>query len=355
MKKWLSEDVEVNLSTKSFMIILIVLGILIHVLVQNYIDLCCNTKENINTNYKIFLEIIKILSDTAISTGVLSLFLGITSIKSNLKECVIDTYKDLESHILSCDFNLSNYDNNTLNVLCKKIVVQQLNLNNFSYDKLDDTIYVLEKNLRDLIGLFYEYDEMDVMLIPDLRNNIIKKRVRMEYSIINYYKVENKIGFSIQYNKNKSLQKNDVNITHFQINGTVYDKEQIDTFTSVNPKEDSNGDTYYVFEFHKNLDHQCEKHVVYISLEYDLPIDDLTHSFKLPLPSKRMNHNFAVSGDDSSKWRLNTHAFTSWFNKNSPFEKEFRVIAHSPQSVEIKFNHWTLPGAGYVVSLSNEN
>lgn len=348
------KSIEVIISTRIFMFILTIVGVVLYVLVQMYISVCTNNKVIIPTFINISLNVIIILSGTFISTGVLSFFLGITSIKQNIQETVLDTYSTFSENILNCDFNIDNYNDELLENLKKKMVIKSLKNQNMDCSKLDNSVYSMEKNLVELVrGLYYEYHDMTTVLIPDLESKTIKKKITVEYNVVNINKIFNQIKFQIGFYKNSIMTEDQVKFTLFQINKVVFTTEDIETYKKMD-SIDINGDKYYIFTFEREL-HDCDEHTIRMEYEYDIPIEDLTHTFKIPLPCKKLNHNFIISGKDTDNWNLDVNAFTSWFHVSSPMEREFRVISQTKQNSEIKFSNWSLPGAGYVISLAKES
>lgn len=386
-QKGIGEKVNFIISKKYFTLFLVIIGAIGFVFSQNLIDnlnsQAINTSTStqvpqsvITTFYKIFLEIIKLLSGTCVSTGVLSLILRISSMKSDFKETVLDTYNKFAKEILVKNFNykeaieekykdilnsnfdLSNYDKSSLEVLHKKIIAQLLNnkSNNhkISYRDLDNSIYALESKIRDLsTGIFYEYHDMKTRILPDSKNKIFKKQIKSEFKVINNHRRENKIEYKFYFYKGTEPTLENFIITRFKINERTFEKEEIAEFLNLDQFDsEENSQFSHRITFYYPL-HDCKEHIIYLDYEYILPITDLTHSYKLPYPSKKLNHNIAIA-QELEQWELNVNGFSSWFHKGSDLKRELKVDQNTQTSAIIDFNYWTLPGAGYVVSYNRK-
>lgn len=343
-------------NTVSLSILLISLGILLYYFFySNLLDVSKALSQNIDestrlslTNKQIFYELGKLISGVLLSTGGLSLLLEISTIKKFIVGAISDFTK-------SAYFDLSNYNVDDLNSLQKRIVLAKNKHKSLTVNSINNSVYVLEEELNKLLmGLYYEYHDMTTIIIPDMTKSLFNKKVSIEYKIVNLFEIKNSIQFQISLIKGTSITtKGEFNVKKFQVNDTIFKKEEIESFTYLEEIKDETSNFSHKIIFKRDFD-ICKEHTIYIEYEYNIPIDDLTHSFKLPLPSKKINHSIILSGEEAPKWSLFVNGFASWFHHKSNFKREFQTTHSTPTNCDIRFNYWSLPGAGYVVSLKNK-
>ncbi|RCX20990.1 hypothetical protein DFR58_101194 [Anaerobacterium chartisolvens] len=348
--------IETIVSTKSFMIALVVIGTVFYILVQNYLDSSSANNISISTAYKIFLDIVRLFSGTFISTGLISLFLRITSMKKNTEDTVIQTYTNLSKSILTAGFDLSTYSNSILEKLQERIIIQKSGLK-ITSDLLNDSIYSLEKNLnRLLVGLYYDYHKCTYWITPDSQNGIFKKRVNLKYNIINNYELENvirlKLAFLNEGKKTDEEKKKNLKIYKFEINNV----DLLHEIPGLLKVEDITDKYHTVYDYRITLERKLQEgksHIIDIDYEYEVPITDSLQIYKILLPCKKFEHKIFIDGRDICSWDLCVNGFASLFYSGSELGNNFKVIEHTSHSAEITFDNWILPGAGYVVSLKN--
>lgn len=337
------------LDRKKFAWLLIGLGLLFYALstVSNALLLKIVTTDTFikivkNISILVF-DIIKLLSGVALSSGFLTLLLEI----STVKDVVLDVYNAFMRQVLKANFDLSTYSKETLDNLQKNILIQK-NDKKIDAQMLDDSVYVLEKNLNTLLlGLFYKNDDATYRIIPDEERQVFTKKVSISYTIFNYFKLKNnRIKFELNFDKNGSEDiTKKINVTKFVINNTDLTLAVSELIT---PQEIPDKNKYRVI-FEKPLQ-ECLKHDVKIEYEYEVPMTDFTQSFKLLLPCKRFCHKILLDGKDMKNWELTINGFASFFYAESEIEDQFKVLRPTTHNAEIQFNKWILPGAGYVVS-----
>lgn len=366
-KKSLIEKVEFILSTKGFMVFLFFGGLVGYFIVQNSLNMAVSASLENNTNainqvsvtlpskYKLFLEILKLIFSTAITTGALSLLLRISSMKNNISDIVVDTYNNYRKSVLNFDFELDGYDTSTLENLQRKIVLHISNNKVMDINKLDESVYCLEKNLINLtVNLFWEYHERNTIIIPNKSKGVFTKRISTEYKVINLFGLKNEVKFVLCLPEEINAMCSKPKVIHFQINNEDLSSE-IDKYIDIEDVKNSYYNIYpKKFIFRRELQ-QCKEHIVKIVCEYDVPITDLTHTYKLSKPCQKLNHSIILDGDEISEWDLDVNGFSSWFCDDSELKKNYNVKLPTSKNAVINFNHWTLPGAGYVVILKYNN
>lgn len=356
-KDWIS-TIQFAVTTKTFIVILIAGGLVGYILTQNSLNMSIAQSATtivpitLPSWYNVLLEILKLLSGTAITTGILSLFLRISSMKSNISDIVIDTYDDFKKSILKIDFDLNGYDNNTLDQLQKRIVLHKNQNKIMTIDSLNESIYALEENLSNLTnGLFWDYHERTTIITPDKKNNIFKFRQVTEYNVTNLYGLENKIEFSLSVLKGTNISEDNIKISHFQINNTDLSNE-VKNFQKIEEISESHYSPYsHMLKFKRDLQ-RCREHIVKYTYEYDVPMFDVSHTYRLSKPCKKLNHTILLGGTEASEWSLDVNAFTSWYYDTSELKKNYQVLSPISNSAQINFNYWSLPGAGYVIVLN---
>lgn len=339
-----------SVNTKYFMIGLIIVGVVVYILTQNLLNV-----QGISFEWKTSLEILKLLSGTAISTGILSLILRISSMKSAIADVVLKTYDEFKRDILKGDFVLDGYDDETLDNIHKKIVLHRSKDKVLDIGKLNNSVYALEKNLANLtLGLHWEHHSRTTVITPDKKNNIFKKRVETEYKVINLHELDNKVQFALSLIKGTKINDN-FKITVFKINNENL-SSQIDEFTEVINTNDGGGYIPYPIEvkFKKDLCKRKE-HTVKLVYEYIIPMNDLSQGYKLSKPCQKLNHTIILDGLEASEWELDTSAYTAWYCEDSELLKEFQISQPTSNHVKIDFNYWSLPGAGYMVTLRKKD
>jgi len=297
--------------------------------------------------YKWFLDIIKLLSSVVISSGFISLLLEISTIKN----LVLEVYHSL----LKADFDFTYYSNERLRKMRKDIILAEYAKDFLSSEQLNDSIYILEEPLNKLIkNKYQECHESTFWIIPNSYEKIFKKRVKSKYTVYNYFKSEDKIGLQFKVTKNinaTDLEKESwLIINSFMIESTNLTSEAKQYIKVEDIPKSENSPYTHIIKFSMPLQ-KYEKYTIQIEYEYDVPMFDIMQSFKLMWPCKTFRHKVYLQGKEASNWALSVNGFASFYYAGSELEDKFKVLPDTEHSVEIFFEGWTLPGAGYVVSL----
>ena len=91
---------------------------------------------------------------------------------------------------------------------------------------------------------------------------------------------------------------------------------------------------------------------MYFEFEYDVSINDLSQIFRLTHPCKSMTHQIYITNNINNKnnWEIHGTAFVSFYCRENN-NNGFHVKQNHSGNIEIQFNNWCIPGAGYVVYL----
>ena len=341
--------------------ILIIGGIVIYILSRIFMDVIPDVQpadSMVNKVLKyichVLFDVLKVLAGVAISSGVISLLLEI----STMKATVLDVNRSLMDNILNADFDLQNYSTDVLDRLHKNIVICK-NQNKISLEMLENSIYTVEPYINRLLtGLFHEYHLMTSWITPDEERSVFKKRIQCKYNVINYYELKNEIVLKLAFLQEKALEtdeekKKKLEITKFRINNMdlIEEVPELLFVENISGKYHSVYDYWVVFK--KNLQESSCQHVE-INYEYEVPITDLTQSYKIMKPCKNFRHKVYLDGGDFNRWQISVSGFASLFYSGSELESSFKVTEDTPHCAEVYFDNWILPGAGYVISLNRK-
>lgn len=288
-------------------------------------------------------QVANVLGTTLLATAVVSIVLEYSSIKSTVNAAI--------KNMLEGDINLDSFSDNSLNRFGKKVAIQRSKLD-IKEDDLDRSIYTLESQLLGLLdNTYYEYHNSTIYLNPDKDKNVIHKKVKMDYLIMNKYENENYIDheflvFNNPDDKNGDNWKENISINNFRINDTDLTNEAKSylRIEKIPPKEHK----YYQskISFYRKLQ-DCKKHKVKLEFEYDIPITDNIQAFKVVKPAKRLEHTFIMTNEENAeKLGFSANAFTSFYCSEG---EKFKIEAMNDTDVKIRFEDWIIPGAGYVV------
>lgn len=153
-------------------------------------------------------------------------------------------------------------------------------------------------------------------------------------------------------NENSQINyNNNFKLIQFRINGKDIPKESFEIEDI--PKQTYQN--YYDYKIKSNINlEKIKVNVVEIIYEYNVPIFDITQSYKITLPCKKLDHEFRINEDCGTreKWTLSASAFTTFFCNQKEYDSKYKVEQSTDDRVKIIFNDWALPGAGYVVTLN---
>lgn len=333
-------NIKMNFSSKTISIFLTVLG-LIMVLVTSF-----ETLKNSTGILKIIISVANSIGLTLISVGLVSILIEISTINSVVNKAI--------KTVLSDDVPLESYSDGFLGRLKNKISAQLINV---SINKLQKSVYVLEPELLNLTNsLYYEYHNLHCDVIPDESQHNFLKKCKIEYKIINENNFDNwvKLGLSL-YDIKPDMRDEDrlhnVKIKKFYVNETnLIDDPFIEK--TINPTHIDDLYEYdYTYVFKRQLQ-KCREHKVVLEYEYITTQKDLTQSWKLKYPCKKIEHTITIKGKND--WRLKANAFASFFHADSKLQNAFKVEQSIDKSAKVEFDNWTIPGAGYVISYNNK-
>jgi hypothetical protein len=351
--KSLWEKIEFILTAKWFAPIILLIGLVTYTLTQYVINPI--PIEKLSNGFKIFVDIVKLLSGTLISTGLISLFLRISTMRQNIETSVIKIYKEFMSKILLADFNLEGYDGNVLNNLKRRIVLHTSNNSTMDVNMLNSSVYSLEKTLVKFTkGLYLEYHERTTIITPNKAKNVFKKKVITKYKTVNLYGLANKIDIELSLLPGTDTSINNFKFSDFYINNTNLCSE-IDELTKFDNSSEANYNTYmYKVKFSRPLQ-KCKEHVIKLTFEYEVPMFDLTHTYRISTPCKKLNHNIILDGKEAQEWELIVSGFAPGINDDAEDGNNYQVSLLTSSNAQINFQDWTLPGEGYVVILKSKN
>lgn len=345
--KSLWERIEFAVSAKFFAPIILIIGVSFYILVQYIL----NTQLEMGNEFKMFLEVVKLLAGTLISTGLISLFLNISSVKQSMENTIIRTYREFMGNILKANFDLDGYDKEVLEKLKSRIVLHNSKNSVLDATMLENSIYSLEKMLVNFTkGLYIEYHERTTIITPDEGKQVFKKKVMTKYKVVNLFELPNKVEFEFSLMEGTDTSKENFYFSNFIINSTDLSKE-IDKCVSVETSSEANYNTYkYKVMFCRPLS-KCKEHIVKITFEYEVPMFDLTHTYRVSTPCKKLNHNIILDGKEASDWEIIVSGFAPGINDNIEEGKNYIVSLLTSSNAQVNFNDWILPGEGYVIIL----
>lgn len=295
-------------------------------------------------------KFISAVGTTLASAGMVSIFVEISTIKG----IVADALKN----VLRCEFPLESYSNDFLKTLTNNIAAQRLKVDE---EDVEHSIYnaMEERLLKAAEGLYYDYHNSTVYIYPTEKDGVFRKKVRLDYCIMNKYANPNKIFhqfslYKIKDNMSEQEKKNNFKVNEFFINDTNL-LDECEKYKRIDNIPNNENSTYqYNVCFERALQ-ACKKHRVKLEFEYNVPITDLTQVFKITLPCKRLKHTLIMEDEvGGSKWGLQASAFTSFFCSSDDKDSGFEVEHKNDKVTTINFDNWIIPGAGYVAYFSKK-
>lgn len=342
-KKQNKKILKVNMNLSTTTIIIIILGILC-VLVANIL-INAFPKAFLTKYYatKPILDFVNSIGSTLLSAGIVSILVEISTIKGLVSDAL--------NNVLEGDIPLDSYSNKVLKKINKQIAAKRGDVN---VEKINDSIYAVEPKLIDLLdGLYYNYYKMVYEITPDEEKGIFKKDVTLDYEVVNEYEKPNKVSHIIRlYNLDKNMsdeeKKKKFKIKSFIINETDLTNEA-ENYKEIISIKEKHSEYQYAVKFERELQH-CIHHKVHLEFEYAVPLNDTSQVFRLTYPSKTMSHEIYINNDSGNRWNIHGAAFVSFYckvNSNHGFHVEQKHGTH----LQISFNDWCIPGAGYVAYL----
>lgn len=330
-----------NLSTTT--IIIISLGILC-VLVANIL-LNAFSEEFLKKYYatKPILDFVNAIGSTLLSAGIVSILVEISTIKGLVSDAL--------DNVLEGDIPLDSYSNSKLEHINNLIAAKR---GDVDYNFIKNSIYSIEPKLIGILnGLYYEYYNANYIIIPDQKNGIFKKNVTLDYKIMNLFDMDNKVSHSIALydiipNMTEEMRKKKFKVSKFKINNTDLSTE-VDKYIKIVNVTEQDSSYQYIVKFERELQH-CKSHKIHIEFDYEVTISDISQIFRLSYPCKSTNHNIHIQNIKNSNgdWMIVGTAFTSfYYDKNN--DQGMHIKRPIDTNIQICFDDWCIPGAGYSV------
>lgn len=334
---------EVKMKLLTTTIIIIIFGFSCIILSDTLLNVFTN--EFLKKYYatKPILDIVNSIGNTLFSAGIVSILVEISTIKGLVSDAL--------NNVLQGNIPLESYSNDILSKINKRIAAKRGSVN---VEKIDDSIYSVEPHLIEMLdGLYYNFYNASYEITPNEANGTFTKYVTLDYEIINEYGKDNKISYDIRlYNINDKMTETEklqnFKVKNFIINDTDLSNE-VDKYKKILPINEKHSEYKYAIRFERELQH-CRSHKIHLVFEYDVPMKDISQIFRLTHPSKSMNHEIYINNDNGIKWSIYGTAFVSFYCKENN-NYGFHVNQKQKTNLQISFNNWCIPGAGYVVYL----
>ena len=335
-----NEEFTASIKISTLTQLMVIIG-LFGIILPNYIKI-----DNVNDWRNIILKIFETISSTLFSAGLVSVVVEISTINSIVDKALNKIFKG--------DVPLESYSNDRLEHINNLIAA---NRGNVQIDFIPNSIYSVEPQLIDILnGLYYEYYNATYILTPDEKNGVFKKNVTLDYEIKNLFDKDNKVCHKIALYDNVSEIQEErgkcFHVNSFKINNTDLSSEA-NKYIKILDNKDRNSSYDYIVQFERELQH-CKSHKIHIEFDYEVLMSDISQIFRLGYPCKSTQHSIYIindhnmSGNQQSKWSIVGTGFTSFYYNGSP-KKELRVKRPVDTNIEITFDDWCIPGAGYSV------
>ena len=315
---------------------------LVGLIVSNTVD--TNSLENQNF-ILFFVKILDVIASSLFSAGLVSVIVEISTIKNLVS--------DAFNKILTCNFPLDNFNNDTLCSLNKGIASK---LTGITTKKIGNTIYRYEDNLINAVNQkYYEYHNMTYHIVPDEDNSCFKIKMKIECKMVNPSLTDNMfvLGMKLYKPKDNLTMKEcleELDITRFVIN-----KKNIQIENNMINIEEVTHETeskYYDYKIKlvKDLGNVIDNKIV-IEFTYSVPIHDTCQSFKLSYPCKNLEHKVYINEDINTgeKWKIKCNAYSTFYYKQDDDLSNYKVEQNNDTDVIIRFKDWAFPGNGYCV------
>ncbi len=291
------------------------------------------------------------LGTTLVASAVVSLILEISNLKS--------FFSGVLGNVLGDDFPLEAYSEENLENFHMRLICHLCNLfynPKMTVEQLKNSLYLYEKTIRENVtSVYYEYHTTKYFFTPDESNGLFKVRAEITYKLINKYSKPNSIRFRLKTycldgKDGKEDYKNNFDLQEFSINDKPAPKDCVKVEDI--PKYTNKSYYDYKIKIEKKLDKEKEN-TIKLTYEYRMSMSDISQSYKVTLPCKRLEHEFKIFPDitTNKKWALQAVAFAPFFCKQGGYESNFKVKQATEDALSIKFDTWVFPGAGYVVTL----
>lgn len=291
------------------------------------------------------IKIVEVISSSLFSAGLVSVIVEISTIKNLVS--------DAFNKILTCNFPLDNFNNNSLSSLNKEVASK---LTGITTKKLGNTIYRYENKLIQMVNeKYYEYHNMTYHINPDENNKCFKIKMKIECKIVNPRLVDNVFLLGMKlYKPCDSLTMeqclDELNITKFEINKkNIQVEENMVNIEEITHETESKYYDYKI-KFIKDLGNVIDNKIL-IEFTYTVPLYDICQSFKLSYPCKNLDHKVYINNDINTgeKWKIKSNAYSTFYHRQDDDESNFKVEQNIDTAVTIRFKDWAFPGNGYCV------
>lgn len=294
------------------------------------------------------IKILNVISSALFSAGLVSIIVEISTIKNLVS--------DAFNKILTCNFPLDNFNENSLIQLNKEVASK---LTGMTEKKLGNTIYHYESNLLNSVNeKYYDYHNMTYHITPDENNNCFNIKTKIECKLVNPSLSNNVFDLGMKLYKPKadlSLEEclNLLNISKFEINKKKIQIEQIESeLIEIQEITHESESRYYDYKIKFKIDlGNIVENKIHLEFTYSIPIFDICQSFKLAFPCKNMDHKIYINQDISTKenWKISANAYSTFYHKQDDESSNFKVEQNIDTSVAIRFKDWAFSGNGYCV------
>lgn len=299
-------------------------------------------------------KVVNSIGCTVLAAGGVSIMLELSTIKNYITQAF--------RNVLFCKFPIEQYQQKELQELKNSIAKYIIN-SHHREQNLNETLYKFKRNLLELTcGNYYLYHKSNIVLQPDSKHNIIHKQASIEYCLLNQTSssCNAKFTWSIlapRDNITKEEILDNFTMKNLTVCGTLYDSKEYQDFLSI---EKISPSSYSLYDYTINVTlpkYKKEHYTVSVIVEFDIPINDVSQIHKMTLPCKELTHSIHILQDVSSgeKWTLEGNAFTAFYCDQKEPNANFRLEQTIDTSIQIVFNEWALPGAGYEVLLKKSN
>ena len=328
------KNIRFNLNSKAISILIMICGIAIF-------SLSLIIAETSSTVLIFIKRILEAIGPTFISAGCVSLLLEI----STIQKCVEDAILNL----MQGNFPMEAFSSDVI----KKIKAKSVQA--LSPDKkIDETAYSLEPYLLGQMNKsYYDYHECKYVLYPDFENKKIKKIVSLKGILCKGAETTSSYEYKWLFKREEGITAKNfsdfVKITKFKV---FKENRTQDAKKKLNFSESENKFDEYPFCISFYWDFSDYSRVEFeFEYEYCVTMEDLSQTFKLMKPCRKLKHTILIEGTNSDEIRLSASAFAAFNTTGQPSEKKYCANLLTHHTCTVNFDAWALPGAGYVVNL----
>ena len=250
-------------------------------------------------------------------------------------------------NILNEDFPFEAYSN--VNLEHFKDMLSAYLVGGINKDELKNTIYSHEDKLLNLAkGRYYDYHKAKYTVYPSKKDNMIRISAEIEYCIINKFGEKNEILF-----KTRSYALDDKDQEKFVLKKLKVNNKEINTdgLVKIEPIHNSEDSNFYDYKVRINKSLGVQRKVsVHMEYEYKVPMYDRLQNYKITLPCRSLDHRITIKNDGNVNiWELRGSAYTAFYCRQPTADAKYKIEQTSPNFINIMFNDWVFPGAGYSI------